>query len=133
MKWLKEKIKYRPSVPPGAPMPTWEDKENKMLRLKSQLCDGCQIHIEDPGVGEWKLINVGRPSYTEILDGFGGELQITIVRDYMQSGNVDIVMVFCPMDGYCIVKQQTCKTMEETENLNRMLREFEEQEGYNSL
>lgn len=25
MKWLKEKIKYRPSVPPGAPMPTWED------------------------------------------------------------------------------------------------------------
>lgn len=104
-----------------------------MLQLKSHIDKECQITVEDSGVGEWKRLNTVKDTCTVILNGFGGELQITIVRDYMQSGNVDIVMVFCPVDGYCIVKQQTCKIAEETETLNRMLHEFEEQEGYNGL
>jgi hypothetical protein len=80
---------------------------------------GSLIKIEDSGRGEWTELS------ENIFSGFGGENRIYVILSHMQSGDVDIVIVFSTIDCPSIVfKKNISDRIELEKTINDYLKEY---------
>jgi hypothetical protein len=108
-----------------------EDAQQKLTVQVMTQFDG-SIQVVIAGKGRWEAVvqdpHADLPPIPDVLNGFGGEGQITIHRVGHPNMMVDIVIVFAFPDSLRVV-QSTAQSAEtdgdEVEVINHMLRQYE--------